>query len=115
MSLIDKGRELAARALAKHGVPVTVTRSTWTKTTAQRAAGSKGTETVQTITGKGLLGSREAKIENGTIGQQSVATLDIQVRKGDRLVIGSRTFEIIDVVEIAPDGLTPMITRAVLQ
>ena len=114
-ALIDKGRALSARLLAKHGAPVTLTRVTVTKTNADLAAGRKGTETRRSISGKGILGSRMVKLSDGTQAQQSIATLTVEPVIGDDLKIGKRSFEVLAVREENPDGGTAFFYEAVLK
>lgn len=117
MSLFDEFRDLAGELFRAFDAPeATITRTTiLPQTNADRAAGRKGSTSTATIVGKGILGSRTLKAEDGSIVQQAIARLDTPAEIHDRLTIGQRTFDIMEVEEISPDGGSPFVTIAVLK
>lgn len=118
MSLFDDFRALTGELFDAFELPVaTITRTVDApQTNADRAAGRKGASTTTTLTGRGVLGNRNLKLENGSIVQQSIARLSVRAVKGDKLTIGGATgLEVIEVEEVAPDGGSPLIVIAVLK
>jgi hypothetical protein len=117
MSIFDEFRALTGELFDAFDAPeVTITRTTTQpQIAADRAAGRKGATITETVIGKGVLGKRSLKLEDGTIVQQSVARLSIPAEPNDRLTIGNQHFEIIETEEIAPDGGSPFVTIAVLK
>lgn len=117
MSVFDEFRALTAELFDAFELPTaTIVRETEAKqTNADRAAGRKGAITKTTLTGRGVLGNRKLKLENGTIVEQSVARLTIAAKKNDRLTIGERSYDVLSTDEIAPDGLSPFVVIAVLK
>lgn len=117
MSVFDEFRAATAELFDAFELPAaTIVRETEGKqANADRAAGRKGAITTLTLTGRGVLGNRKLKLENGTIVEQSVARLNIVAKAKDRLTIGDRSYDVLSTEEIAPDGLSPFVVIAVLK
>jgi len=132
MSLYDKFRTLRTDLFEKFEAPVaTIERTTFTRTNADRASGSKGEAVTTVIVGRGILGSRRVangngtyRLEsiaavangNGTYHVESIATLDIPALPGDKLSIGTLTYEVASVEAVNPIGeASPIVCRAVLK
>lgn len=107
MSFWDDMRALSAELFTGDDfeLPVaTLVRTTTVRTDADRDAGRKGTVSTQTITGRGVMGTRELRLADGTIRQEATATLNVAPAKGDKLTIGARTFEVMTIEESNTDG-----------
>lgn len=113
MSLYDTFRAVSAQLFVAMAAPATIT--------------STGDRTINRITGVvtmagdtttdalAALGKRRLKADDGTITIQSVARCNRAARAGDQLTIGSKTFVVADVEEVAPDGGEPMVYVLVLR
>ncbi|GAA0456731.1 MULTISPECIES: hypothetical protein [Sphingomonas] len=106
MSLFDDFRALTGELFDAFELPVaTITRTVDApQTNADRAAGRKGASTTTTLTGRGKLGELEFKFADGSTHDGSTALLTIAPRKGDKLTIGTKSFEVIDFKGNNPDG-----------
>lgn len=116
MSFYDELRAGMAEVAAELMVPATLTRTTETKSAADRAAGRKGTTSTQTLAGRGVFVDRKVRLADGTLKIEATATLTIEPRKGDKLTIGTRTLEVATIEEVNPTGAaTGIVYRVTLQ
>lgn len=116
MSIYDEFRALQASLFADFDAPnATLTRTVAaTRTPADRAAGRMTTSTI-VIPAKAILGSRKVRNDKGAYQVEQVARIDAAPETGDRLAIGSRTWEVTTVEEINPDSTTAIIFVAGLK
>lgn len=116
MSLFDEFGALVGELFSEFELPtITITRTTLTRTTADRAAGRKGTSSALTLTGRGKIGTRKLKLDDGTIHQEATIMSDVELRENDAVGIGLRSFNVLAVEEVAPTGLTPMLWLATVK
>lgn len=107
MSLIEKGRVLAKKALDKHGIDTIVTRAAPAdvRPKADRAAGiMRAGAGVLTFEGKGILGSRKVRLADGTRTVESTITTDIPLKANDKVKLGSLEYTVTIVEEKNPAG-----------
>jgi hypothetical protein len=113
MNIFDKFRDVAVKLGDIFFVPATISRP---------VVGVNGFDPIRShvistptpIACRGALGQRTLVADNGSIVTQRTATLDTKPQAGDTLTLGTFTGKVSTVEEIAPDGQTPMMWRAVL-
>jgi hypothetical protein len=117
MSVFNDFRKLSVDLFSAFEAPqATLTRTvTGVRTKADRSAGTKGTDTVTTISVRAFVGKRRVRAEDGTITTQTTARLDGEAKEGDKLTIGSMSYTVGAVEEVNPDGMGAMVYIAVLR
>lgn len=113
MSYTDRFRPLAAKLFDAKATAATVTvagKRTTDRITGEVTQAGSSTKTVMAV-----LGARRIAADDGTIRIQSIVKLNGSVKAGDTLTMGSNTYVIGDVEELAPDGGTPLMWTAVLK
>lgn len=113
MSLYDDFRATAAELFSLFGVPATIT-STGEKTrdfvTGTVVAAPTATRNVLAV-----LGKRRTVADDGRVVIQTTARANGPAKSGDTITIGSQSYQIGDVEDVAPDGGQPMQWVFVLQ
>lgn len=111
MSIYDEFRDLATSLMAdEFGAEAKLVRVT---STHDRLTDVRNKQEAS-IPCLAVVAPRKTRNDDGSVTITSMATINVEPVAGDRLLIGSKTYTIGEVTEIAPDG-SPIIWKAELR